>query len=81
MRKGESAMTIPTFDIFKAEPDGSVLWRESAATVEEARARARQLAVAAPGEYFILSHRTGSKLKIDPDDPAAGSALAYEQGA
>jgi hypothetical protein len=75
-------MTVPTFDIFKAEPDGSVLWRESAVTVEDARARARELAALAPGEYFILSHRTGNKIKIEPDGAApAESAFPCGQGA
>ncbi|HEX4075879.1 MAG TPA: hypothetical protein VHX49_10805 [Candidatus Acidoferrales bacterium] len=60
-------MNIPAFDIFEVEADGSVLWRESATTIEEAKARGRELAAASPGEYFILSHRTGSRLKIEPD--------------
>jgi hypothetical protein len=73
-------MTVPTFDIFKAEPDGNVLWRESAATIEEARARAREMAVVAPGEYFILSQQTGNKLKIEPDGTASQSAFSSGQG-
>jgi len=74
-------MTVPTFDIFKAEPDGSVLWRESATTIEEARARARELAVTAPGEYFILSHRTGKRLRIEADGTASESAFPCGQSA
>jgi hypothetical protein len=74
-------MAIPRFDIFKAEADKSVLWRESAATIDEARARARELAAASPGEYFILSHRTGNKLKIDPDDSALEATPPGSQGA
>jgi hypothetical protein len=60
---------VPSFDIFKTETDGGVLWRESAITIEEAKARARELAAVSPGEYFILSHRTGSRLKVEPDGP------------
>jgi hypothetical protein len=60
----------PPFDIFQKEADGSVLWCESAATLEEAKARARELAVGSPGEYFIFSRRTGNRLQIEPD--AAG---------
>ena len=74
-------MAIPAFDIFRAEPDGGVLWRESAATIEEARSRARELAAVAPGEYFVLSLRTGRRLAIDPDEAAPGAALACGQGA
>lgn len=64
-------MTIPAYDIFKAEADGAVLWLESAVTIDEARARAQKLAADLPGEYFILSHRTGNKLGIEP----GGSSL------
>ncbi|HEX4002239.1 MAG TPA: hypothetical protein VHX36_06295 [Candidatus Acidoferrales bacterium] len=67
-------MTIPTFDIFKVEADGGVLWRESATTVDQAKQRARELAATAPGEYFILSHRTGNKLKVESDAPAASKS-------
>ena len=56
-------MTIP-FDIFQAETDGCVLWLESAATLEQAKARVQELAVNAPGEYLLLNQETGSKLVI-----------------
>jgi hypothetical protein len=56
-------MTIP-FDIFQAETDGCVLWLESAATLEQAKARVQELAVHAPGEYLLLNQETGSKLAI-----------------
>jgi hypothetical protein len=65
--------TVPSFDIFKTEANGSVLWRESATTLEQARARARELAAVAPGEYFILSHRTGNRLRIEPSHPSPES--------
>ena len=61
---------IPPFDIFRTEADGSVLWQEAATTLEEAKARAQQLAKNLPGEYLILSHPTGNKL-IVKSDPAA----------
>ncbi|MFY9691422.1 MAG: hypothetical protein WA369_04000 [Candidatus Acidiferrales bacterium] len=67
-------MRIPTYDIFKVEADGSVLWRESATTIDQAKARARDLAAAAPAEYFILSHRTGDKFRVEPDVPPAAKA-------
>jgi len=64
-------MKIPTFDIFRVEADGGVLWRESAVTIDQAKARARDLAAATPGEYFILSHRTGNRWRVDSDVPPA----------
>jgi hypothetical protein len=56
-------MTVP-FDIFQAESDGSVLWLESAATLEDAKARIQQLAVRSPGEYLLVNQETGNKLVI-----------------
>jgi hypothetical protein len=69
-------MTIPAYDIFKAEDDGAVLWLGSATTIDEARARAQKLAADLPGEYFILSHRTGNKVGIDPSGSSVSSALS-----
>lgn len=68
-------MTIPTYDIFKAEADGAVLWLGSATTIDEARARAQKLWADSPGEYFILSHQTGNKLGIEPGGSSSWSAL------
>jgi hypothetical protein len=74
-REGRTEMTIPAYDIFRAEADGAVLWLESATTIDEARARAQELAANSPGEYFILSHRTGNKLGIEPSSSSLSSAL------
>jgi hypothetical protein len=57
-------MTI-LFDVFQKEPNGSVLWRTAAATLEEATAHVEKFAASAPGEYVILNTRTGSKLVIN----------------
>ncbi len=54
-------LAIPPFDIFLSEPDGGVLWRGSAVSVEEAKTRIQELAANAPGQYIILSRQTGSK--------------------
>jgi hypothetical protein len=59
---------IAPFDIFEVETAGSVVWRGTAANMEEARARVRELAAASPGEYFILSQRTGNKITVRSDD-------------
>ena len=56
-------MTIP-FDIFQSESNGSVLWLESAATLEDAKARIQQLALRSPGEYLLVNQDTGNKLVI-----------------
>ena len=51
---------IDTIDILRVQPDG-VLWLESAATLECAQVRVRQLAQKSPGEYILLDQRSGNK--------------------
>ena len=63
-------MTIP-FDIFRKEGSGKVLWLGAAATIEDAKARVREIAVRAPGEYLILDQQTGNKHLVQ-DDGADG---------
>jgi hypothetical protein len=57
-------LAMPPFEIFQSEGDGSVLWRGTAATIEEAKARIRELSASAPGQYIILSRQTGSKYVV-----------------
>jgi len=45
-----------TLDIFRLETCG-VLWLESAATLEHAKTRVRELAARAPGEYLVLDQK------------------------
>jgi len=54
-----------TLDIFRLETCG-VLWLESAATLEHAKTRVRELAARAPGEYLVLDQKTGDKRVIKP---------------
>jgi hypothetical protein len=65
---------FPPFDIFLTEAGGSVRWLEAAATLENAKARVQELAVRSPGEYLILSQKTGNKLtiRVDGVDEAPG---------
>jgi hypothetical protein len=50
-------------DVLRVETSG-LRWLEAAATLEDAKARVRELAVRSPGEYFLLDQRTGNKLVI-----------------
>jgi sarcosine oxidase gamma subunit len=72
---------VPSFDIFRTEAEGSVLWCGSATTMEEAEARVREFAATSPGEYLILSHRTGNKLTIKADGAASGARASDAEGA
>jgi hypothetical protein len=58
-------------DIFHVEPSG-VLWVESAATLEDAKARIQQFAARKPGEYVVLNQLTGDKLVFNAGRASAG---------
>lgn len=53
-------------DIFRVDPKG-VLWLESSASLDEARARISELGGSNPGEYVLLNQTTGNKLMIKVD--------------
>jgi len=55
---------IPSFDIFKIDPYGSVLWRGAVESVEAAKARIQKLALSSPGEYLILNQITGHQVRV-----------------
>ena len=59
-------MTTP-FDIFENEKSGAVIWLGSAATIEEAKARIRELGVRSHTEYLVLNQQTGNKMVIKFD--------------
>jgi hypothetical protein len=54
-----------SLDIFQIESNGSLLWQGLAATIEEAKERVQGLQVRSPGQYMIMSLKTGSKFLID----------------
>ena len=61
-------------DIFRLESCG-VLWLESAASLECAKARVQELAVRSPGEFLVLDLVTGNKhvIKLDGVEETAHS--------
>jgi hypothetical protein len=68
----------PGFDIFQTEPGGQVLWRGTAATIEEARKRVQQLSVKSPGDYLIFNPNTGDKIILKFDAKVSGLGLRNE---
>ena len=50
------------FDIFKIAQDGEPVWLEAAQSLDAATARVNALRVNAPGDYMILSQRTGKRI-------------------
>ena len=55
---------VPPFDIFRTEDEGSLLWRGTAASIDEAKALVHEWAKLTPGEYVIVSLATGSRLVL-----------------
>lgn len=53
------------FDIFRAEPDGGVLWRGTAPSVEEARSAIARLGATAPGKYLIVDLHTRMQVTVN----------------
>ncbi len=66
------------FDIFQTEPGGQVLWRGTAATLAEARARTQELSVSSPGDYLVLNPNTGDKIILKFDGKVSGLGLRNE---
>jgi hypothetical protein len=67
-------VTLP-FDVFRVDGDG-VLWLQSAATIEDAKAHIAQAGSSA-GEYLLVNQVTGNKivLKIgSPEERGKGAA-------
>jgi len=63
-------ITNSSVDIFLVEPNGCVLWQGLAATMEEAEQRVKELQLRSPGQYMVVSLKTGSKLLFKSDGPA-----------
>ena len=55
---------VPSFDIFKIDPRGRVLWRGAVQSFVAAKARIQKLAMASPGEYLILDQNTGHRVLL-----------------
>ena len=59
-------------DIFRVERQG-VLWVESAATLEDAKARIQLVAARDSGTYLVLNQITGDKFVFNPGGVPADS--------
>jgi hypothetical protein len=58
---------IPPLDIFKLEPDGSLMWKATATDLGTAKLNVEVLATNSPGEYVIYSQETGHKTVVKLD--------------
>ena len=58
---------ITPFDVFKIDRNGHVLWCDQAASLQEAKAKVRRLALSEKAEYLILNENNGNRLFIQAD--------------
>jgi hypothetical protein len=58
------------FDIFRVET-GGVRWLECVTNLDEAKARVRQIAAGAIGEYVVVDQRTGDRIILKFDEKAS----------
>jgi hypothetical protein len=56
-----------TFDIFKQQRDGNVVWIDCAGTLRDAIAKAKQAIILDPVPHLIVNSRTGEKSTVSPD--------------
>ena len=52
---------LPPLDIFFKMEDGEYVWKAPAESLEDAKAKIKELAARSPGEYMIFSQTTGNK--------------------
>lgn len=55
---------IPPFDIFRALPDGQLLWCSAADNLDSAQRRIRILMAIESADYVIFSQETGAKTVV-----------------
>jgi hypothetical protein len=54
-----------SYDVFRMEPDGGVMWLTAAATLAEAEAAARKYALKSKGSYMIFDQLTRHRTVLE----------------
>jgi len=58
-------MPIPTFDLFKRDTSGRLIWLGVADDLKAAAGRLKELASLNPGEYLVFSQHSQKMVTID----------------
>jgi hypothetical protein len=58
-------MPIPSFDLFKRESTGRLIWLGVADDLKAAAGRLKELASSAPGEYLVFSQQAQKMVAIE----------------
>ena len=59
-------MAIPTFDLFKRDSSGRLIWLGVADDLKAAAGRLKELASTTPGEYLVFSQRAQEIVAEEP---------------
>jgi hypothetical protein len=62
---------FPSFDVFKLDSSGHVLWKSFGESFTAAKATTQKLMVASPGDYLIVDQATGKKVVVTRTTPQA----------
>lgn len=67
---------IAPFDIFRVNPaDSALFWCATADSLDSAKQRVQELSKKYPGQFVIMSIKTGRRLTIDPADAEQGHSV------
>ena len=58
-------MQIPTFDLFKRDNAGRLIWLGVADDLKAAACRLKELASSAPGEYLVFNQQAQKMVAIE----------------
>lgn len=58
-------MPIPTFDLFKRDSSGRLIWLGVADDLKAAAGRLKELASGTPGEYLVFSQQAQQMVAIE----------------
>jgi hypothetical protein len=57
---------MQTFDIFRIQPNGELLWLDAVDTLADGKNRAIEMSKAIPGRYFLFNQETKEKVFVEP---------------
>jgi hypothetical protein len=58
-------MPIPTFDLFKRDTSGRLIWLGVANDLKAAAGRVKELASATPGEYLVFNQQAQTMVAME----------------
>lgn len=56
---------MQTFDIFRIQPNGELLWVDAVDSLAEGKNRAIEMSKTSPGQYFLFNQETKEKVFVE----------------